>query len=175
MKRVLLLCALYLICAGAAQAVTTDPRIDATASRISGRSVTVGCYDRDEADAPYGLGAWGYVYLGTPYEYLDIEVCQGLLGILDHDATVPEWREALGALVLAHESYHLNIHKKNVDNEAVTECRAIRATAGTIRLLGGGEQLVATLMPFALAIHWRIAARYQDYYYPACRVPWWWT
>lgn len=100
--------------------------------------------------------------------------CRGAIGILDHSTKVASWKKALGALVIAHESYHLSAHMAHPDSEALTECRAIRATAGTIRLLGGDEATVKELMPFALAIHWRLSAKYPDYFFKSCRVPWWW-
>ena len=52
--------------------------------------------------------------------------------------------------------------------------RAIKRTGRTIRWLGGDDDAVGTLIPYALAIHWRIAARYQDYYLESCNVPNWW-
>ncbi len=158
----------------AAHQVTTDPRLNAVASRIAGHAVTVGCYERGEPGSPYAKRAWGYVYMGGNYEYLDQAVCDGAIGILDHDYTIDSWKMAVGTLVLTHESFHLNARVINPDSEAKTECRAIRNTGRTIRWLGGDNTLVGQLIPYALAIHWRIAALFQDYYLPTCRVPNWW-
>jgi len=154
--------------------VTTDPRLDAVASQIAGRPVTVGCYTHTEPEAPWAMGAWGYVYVGSSYEYLDETVCDGAQAILNGDQTVPLWKSAIGTLVLAHESYHLNRGVREPGNEAYTECHAIRAAGRTIRLLGGDNGAVGTLMPYILAMHWRISAKYPQYYFPECRVPWWW-
>lgn len=154
--------------------VSEDPRLNAVASTIAGHPVTVGCYAPDEFGSPASMGAWGYVYIGGDYEFMDEQVCQGALAIVTHDPRVPWWRQAVGALVLTHESFHLSLTAPDPGNEARTECRAVNNAGQTIRKLGGNDLLVGVLMPYVLAVHWRVAARYRAYYMEGCKGPWWW-
>jgi hypothetical protein len=148
------------------------PSLAEVAAQIALQPVEVRCYERGEAEDPWGVGAWGYVYIGIPVEHMAAEVCDGALGI--HDNSQPKWKQALGALVLAHESYHLNLQVLHPDNEARTECRAIKHTRETMLRLGASENQADELMPYALAIHYRIAAKYPEYNWKPCDVPWYW-
>lgn len=168
--------------AAAARATTSDPRYDRVSSIIAGRGPTdqthVLCYEHGEKDDPDTVyGAWGYVWLSdTTSVNIAEEPCNGLRGIVDHDAAVPLWEEALGATVLAHESYHQNLRlfAATRDNEALTECRAMRAFHATVILLGGDKALAETLWPFALAFHYRLEVRFPKYKM-ACRFPFYWA
>jgi hypothetical protein len=166
--------ALILVLPGAATAQRDpDATFDSVASLIAGREVHVVCLEDDEPGSPATVGAWGYVYLVGDNEFMAPEVCDGL-SALEGGAAAPDWKQALGALVLTHESFHLNQQVKEPGNEARTECRAIKNVRRTILLLGGDDGTYERLFPFLLALHWRIAARAQAYYYEPCRVPNWW-
>jgi hypothetical protein len=148
--------------------------LDAAATWMANSPITVRCMASDEPKSPASMDAWGYSFLFAPVIYLDSQVCDGALAIVHHDTTVPLWEEALGALVLTHESFHQRLDLKNRGNEAATECRAIRHTAYMIRHLGGSEGLEQELMPLALAMHFRIGAINEPYNDPYCKVPWYW-
>jgi hypothetical protein len=171
------LVALILAMPGAAVAQRDpDATLDRVASSIAGRPVVVVCLEEGDAGYPGDYGAWGYVYLWGDNEFMATEVCDGLYA-LSHNASVhnvPDWKQALGALVLTHESFHLNQQVKEPGDEARTECRAIKNVQRTITLLGADEGTYERLFPYLLALHWRIAARIQEYYYEPCKVPNWW-
>lgn len=148
--------------------------LDETVSYVSQGDAIVHCLTHTEKGAPWPQGAWAYVFLSHPDVYADVVVCDGALAIAHHDATVPLWEQAVGALVLTHEAFHLNLAFKNRGNEALTECRAIKHAADTMRHLGATEALVNQLMPIALAAHYRVGALYPQYNKKDCQVPWYW-
>jgi hypothetical protein len=168
------LVALILAMPGAAVA-QRDPvaLLDSVASSIAGRPVVVVCLDEGDAGYPGDYGAWGYVYLWGDNEFMSQEVCDGLLA-LTGGPPAALWKQALGVLVLTHESFHLNQHVKQPENEARTECRAIKNFTRTAGMLGASNEDAERLLPFALAIHWRVAAKAREYFYEPCKVPNWW-
>lgn len=168
----LVLACLYPAAAGARASYRVEPRLEGPASRIAGRPVEVRCYEHGEPDDPFDAGAWGYVYLWDPVEYQAKEVCDGALGIADNSA--PLWEQALGALALTHESYHLALRYRDRGNEAQTECRAIRHFGPMVGFLGGDQAKIEQLRPYALSIHYRIAAQFPEYNLKSCNVPFWW-
>lgn len=164
---------LALIVAASAHATTSDARIDAVASTFAQQRVQVLCYEKGEPDAPEWYGAWGYVRLHEPVEHMAPEVCAGALGLLNQDPAVPDWQKALGAMVLTHESYHLRKSLSDRGNEARTQCRTIRHVRYAMLMLGATEEQSQTLMGFALALHWRLAANVPKYNQADCKVPNW--
>lgn len=165
------------VAAAAAQATTTDPRLDTVASKIAGHPVQALCYERGETGDPFEwFGAWGYVWMGdTATLNLAAEVCDGALGILNHDPAVPYWKQALGALVVTHESFHQRLNMGDRGDEAATECRAVRHFRFTVQFLGGTPELATDLQAYALAMHYRLAWTFPQYGLRGCKVPWWWS
>jgi hypothetical protein len=166
-----------------ARATTSDPQLDYAASKIAGHPVRVLCYERGEvADRfhydPYTVdNAWGYVLAFIhDEENMAAEVCGGALAITNSEASVPLWEQALGALTIAHESFHQRLDLGDRLNEAKTECRAIRHFTHTVRLLGGTAEKAAELYPYAAAIHYRISFKQPNKFgLRDCDVPWWWS
>lgn len=152
-----------------------SPHLLAAAQKGHKQKITVNCHEPGDAGDPALYGAWGYVF-SFDHEniHLDKRVCDGANAIATDDPSVPDWQKALGALVVAHESFHQRLDLSDRLDEAKTECRAIRHFRYFVQFLGGSAELADRLVPFGLAIHWRIAARFQDYYLEACKVPWWW-
>jgi hypothetical protein len=171
----IILAVLALVFAGAAAATTSDPRLDEVSSRLAGHPTSVQCYARGETGDPFvDYGAWGYVYMADHLAVnLAAEVCEGAIAIANHDATVPMWKQGLGALVLAHESFHQRLNT-NRSSESATECRAVRHLTVTIRLLGGSAELAVALRPFAWAMHYRLLWLFPQYGLKSCKAPWWW-
>lgn len=156
------------------------PDLDAFASKFAMRKVSVEC-------TTYLLeawlsGAWGVVIpdptLGkaqkTMVEYDPI--CTGPLALNDPD--YPDWKKAIGVLVIIHESYHLR-HWSWASDEGRVECRAIRHFKVGVRLLGGSEELVEELYPVAYWAHQAVTSLTdawgkRPYWDPRCKVeaPW---
>ncbi len=182
MKNLVYLCAVLIaaVAAALAGAYAAPLTLSGVASRFAQRPVEVRCYEPGERTDdpryfdPSLIGAWGYVWIGDNVENMAPEVCEGALAIADPASSVAAWKQALGALVIAHESYHLRLNLGNRGNEAATECRAIRHFKYTVQFLGGSPSLAERLLPYALSIHWRIAARYPEYYQESCVVPNYW-
>lgn len=173
----LVLC--VLLFAGTANTATTSnpaPELDAIASSIAGQQVTVRCWV-DDQDPDYSADAWGYVYLWHTVIYLDPRVCAGALAVLHHEMR-PLWQQALGALVLTHEAYHLKqaLPYWRRQSEAQTECRAVKRVPQTLTDLGATPALADAILPWALAEHYKIAGLHMPdeappYDWPGCAVP----
>jgi hypothetical protein len=153
----------------ASEAVQLEP----VASAIAGRPLAVLCYRHGETGDPLLWGAWGYVDLMRPTINLSKEACDGALGIANRDMSVPLIQQALGALSLTHESYHLNIGLPfgRRASEAQTECRAVKRVRQTIVDLGASQPLADVLLPWALAVHFKKTTLSRSYDWPGCRVP----
>ena len=176
-----LVIALTLFLAWPAQGFTRPIALKPVASVFAGRTVNVRCYDADEEDSPYGMGAWGYVAVPTAqqhYEALDSRICAGALNV--NDVSLPVWQRSLGILVLTHEAYHLRKWGGSGD-EGKVECKAIRHWHVAAQLLGASPATMDELWPWTLAVHYRLTdyidplngnKPYDD---PACNVPDLWT
>lgn len=173
----LLLAAAALTASGrpvAAQPLVTDEsRLAPVASGIAGRPLTVLCYRHGEPGDPLLWGAWGYVGLFSSTVELSKEACDGALAIVDEDLSTPLVEQALGALSLTHEAFHLKLDLPFTRraSEAQTECRAVKRVRQTMLELGASAALADQLLPWALAIHYKKAALSEAYDWPACRVP----
>jgi hypothetical protein len=177
MKRLLVLvtvvaAALAFATAAAARPLSVEaPELKAVASAIAGQDLEVRCW-LDDQDEDYLADTWGYVFLEAPVVYLDPAVCAGAKALVA-GTMLPLWQLGLGALVLTHESYHLKtaLPYWRRGSEPQTECRAIKRVRQTILDLGASEALADSILPWALAIHWRITTLAPEYDYPHCRVP----
>lgn len=184
MRRVL---HLVLVAAFAAFFVPTDARpypvrlwdkadaLEPVASLIAGIEIDVVCYEPGADGDPLLDDSWGYVYLFWPQEHMSKDVCDGAYAI-GHGGGAPEWQQAVGALVLAHESFHLkqSLSWAQRASEAQTECRAIKRFRQTVLDLGGSVALADRLLPYALAVHYRLARLVDEYWHEPCKVPWYW-
>jgi hypothetical protein len=148
-------------------------QLEAAASAIAGRPLTVLCYRHGEPGDPLLWGGWGYVDLFRPTINLSKEACDGALGIVNRDVSVPLIQQAVGALSLTHESYHLNLSLPLArrTSEAQTECRAIKRVRQTMLELGASDGLADVLLPWALAVHFKKTTIARSYDWPGCRVP----
>lgn len=176
-KRAALLAALALILAPPAFASTEATSLEPVASAIAGQPLTVLCYEHGEESDPLVWKSWAYVRLFEPVVHLSREVCDGALAI-QSGAMLPLWEQALGALALTHEAYHLktSLAMWRRESEAQTECRAVKRVQATMRELGASPALVEALYPWAASEHFKISALNEEYDYPSCSVPgfeWW--
>jgi hypothetical protein len=176
MRRALALAALLALAlpAGAAALPRSvpAPELAPVASAVARQAVEVRCWG-DEFDPDYDAGAWGYVYLADPVIYVEPRACAGALALAS-GAMLPLWQLALGALVLTHEAYHLNVflpYERRGD-EAQTECRAVKRVRRTMLDLGAPPGLADAALPWALAIHYKVETLGDGAYnYPSCAVP----
>lgn len=171
-----------LILAVPASADPQEPRLPAgtespellakVASTFAMRPVFIRCETRPAWNSnPNAQGSWGYTFLFGDAAYLAPLACEGALH--EADLTWPAWTRALGALVLTHESYHMR-HWPWRAYEARVECQAIRHFRVAVQLLGGSAEEATNLLPYALSIHWRVAAKVPVYNLTSCRVPNYW-
>lgn len=105
---------------GAYPGTHEEPRLEAAASYVAGKPVSVWCADSREAwtalVVPFGgsPNANGFSFVGGTEAYFSVPVCDELL----------EWpRTSLGrgVLTLSHEATHL----RGVRDESATECAAL--------------------------------------------------
>ena len=159
---------------GAARSLAgEEPRLAPVASAIAGRPLSVLCYRHGEPGDPLLWGAWGYVSLFSSTVNLSKEACDGALAIVGGDASTPLIEQALGALSLTHESFHLKLDLPFARraSEAQTECRAVKRVHQTMLDLGASRALAEQLLPWALALHYKKVALAKAYDWPGCRVP----
>jgi hypothetical protein len=153
--------------------VTEQSRLAPVASAIAGRPLAVLCYRHGEPGDPLLWGAWGYVDLFSSVVNLSKEACDGALAIVDRDVSTPLIEQALGALSLTHESFHLDLDLPLArrSSEGQTECRAVKRVRDTMLDLGATPALADVLLPWALAVHFKKVALSKAYDWPGCHVP----
>lgn len=141
------------------------------ASAFASRPVAVVC--RSMVEDPTFVEAWGYVYAPAEdqYElYMHQTLCRSSLAV-DLDAPgVSDRYKALGAAVLTHEAYHLRRLPLN-NNEAKTECRAMRHYDVALALLGAEPETITRLLPLMLKEHFYLIAQVPAYGLKGCSVP----
>jgi hypothetical protein len=153
--------------------VSAEPGLEPVASEIAGRPLRALCYRHGEPGDPLVWGAWGYVALFQSTINLSQEACDGALAIAEHSVGTPLIEQALGALSLTHESFHLKLDLPFARraSEGQTECRAIKRVHQTMVELGATPALADELLPWALAVHFKKAALSKAYDWPGCQVP----
>jgi hypothetical protein len=131
----------------------------------------VRCPSRAEWDEDWASSfGWAYTNVRADYTVLGPAVCMGALGV--GSADVPAWQQALGALVLTHEAFHLR-HWRFRRNEGKVECQALANFRDATGRLGATATQAEDLYPYALALHdykVRVFPQYRD---PRCVIPPW--
>lgn len=154
-------------------AATRPTELSQLASVFANRYVKVQC-ETTEENPQLGInGAWGYVFVPTSQQgvtYVWDEACKGALAIASDDPVVTDYMKVNGIETIVHEAYHLRRVKGNQD-EALTECRAMRHYDIAFRLMGASEKVLDRLMPLALLDHWRFRARIPRYNRKGCDMP----
>lgn len=131
----------------------------------------VRCPSRTEWDADFG-SAFGYAYthLGRDYTVLSPTVCAGALGV--GSAAIPEWQQALGVLVLVHESFHLR-HWRWRRDEGKVECQALVYFREAATRLGATPVQAYDLYAYAIALHRYKASVFPQYRARGCPYTQW--
>lgn len=164
--------ALGLATGSTASNVAEPWRLKKVASVFANRQVYVWC--RTKEDDGTLSTAWGYVYVPTakqPYTTIDRDACNGALDIRDDNPRTSDFLKGIGAAVLVHESYHLRDIPGNQD-EARTECRAMRHYDVVLRLLGASDAMMDRLMPIMLIQHWYLRAWSEHRHWRNIDNPW---
>ena len=131
----------------------------------------VRCPSRAEWDEDWASSfAWAYTNLRENYSVLGPVVCTGALGV--GSAEVPSWQQALGALVLTHEAFHLR-HWRYRRNEGKVECHALANFRDAAQRLGSTAAQAEDLYPYALALHGYKVRLFSQYRDPKCAIPPW--
>jgi hypothetical protein len=131
----------------------------------------VRCPSREEwADDWASSFGWAYTNIRDDYTVLGPVVCSGALGV--GRADVPAWQQALGALVLTHEAFHLR-HWRFRRHEGKVECQALANFRDATRRLGATAAHAEDLYPYALALHEYKVRLFPQYRDPKCVIPPW--
>lgn len=125
------------------------------------------------ADPIWGSGpdvtrGWAYTHMLRDYVVVHPLLCAAAAHAADPD--VPLAERAAGVLVVVHEAHDVRRWTGRW-SEAKTECQAIRTLKRGARLLGASTALANDLLPYALALHLRMGARFAEYAAPKCRLP----
>ena len=131
----------------------------------------VRCASRAEWDADFASSVgWAYTNIRDEYAVLGPAVCEGALNV--GTANVPPWQQALGALVLTHEAFHLRRWRFR-RNEGKVECQAIVYFKDAAQRLGATMAEAEDLYPYALALHAHQVRLFPAYKDPKCVIPPW--
>jgi hypothetical protein len=161
-----------------AQAFVTYRKLDRLVSILAARPVRARCFTQREWDADRANSrALAYTLLRDPlhpnrvvdYTSLSPQICAGALAI-SGVGKASLAREALAALVLTHEAFHLRIWRLR-GNEAAVECRAIGYVRQTVQFLSRSAQLADVLLLYALVDHYAEELTVPAYADASCNLP----
>jgi hypothetical protein len=160
-----------LVLAPSASAYETPPKLAEVAHAYSLGVGEVRCASRVEWNADFvsALG-WAYTNIRDEYAVLGPSVCEGALSV--GTTNVPLWQQALGALVLTHEAFHLRRWRFR-RNEGKVECQAIVHFKDAAQRLGATAAEAEELYPYALALHAHQIRLFPAYRDPKCVIPPW--
>ena len=163
--------------APSALAYERQPELERVVAQLAGVPAEVRCPASDEwvADPIWGSGGdvargWAYTHMLKDYVVLNPLLCAAAAQATD--GAVPPAERAAGVLVLVHEAYHVRRWSGRW-SEGRAECQAIRTFKRGARMLGASPALANELLPYALALHLRMGARFKEYASPKCRLPVW--
>ena len=111
-----------------------------------------------------------YTNLRDDYAVLGPRACAGALAV--GTADVPGWQQALGTLVLVHESFHLRRWRYR-RNEGKVECQAMVYFEEAAQRLGATREQAHELYPYALALHLWQTSLFPQYRDPKCVLSTW--
>lgn len=154
-----------------ASAYDTPERLARVAHVYSLGVGEVRCASSAEWDADFASAlGWAYTNMRDEYAVLAPGVCAGVLNV--GTANVPLWQQALGALVLTHEAFHLRRWRFR-RNEGKVECQAIVHFKDAAQRLGATAAQAEDLYPYALALHAHQVRLFPAYKDPKCVIPPW--
>lgn len=157
--------------AGDARAYERPAKLNDVAKVYSLGVGEIRCPSSAEWNADFA-SAFGYAYTNMAEEYavLSPTVCSGAAGV--GSDRVPEWKQALGVLVLVHESFHLRRWRWR-RNEGKVECQAMVYFREAAVRLGASAAQAYDLYAYAIALHAYKVSLFPQYRDPGCRfAPW---
>jgi hypothetical protein len=160
-----------LVCAARATAYERPSRLNEVAAAYSLGAGEVRCPSAAEWESDFGA-SFGYAYtnLARDYAVLSPLVCAGARGV--GSPTVPASQQALGVLVLVHESFHLR-HWRWRRNEGKVECQAMVYFREAAAALGASEAEAYDLYAYAIALHVYKVSLFPEYRDRSCRFALW--
>lgn len=172
-RRALVLLSLLaaLVCAPLVRAFDTPVMLTDVARVYSLGVGEVRCPSSAELNADFAT-AFGSAYTNMRDDYVVLGplVCEGALNL--GNPAVPLWQQALGALVLAHEAFHLRRWRFR-RSEGKVECQAIVHFKDAAQRLGATAAEAENLYPYALALHAEKVRLFPSYGDPKCLIPPW--
>lgn len=131
-----------------AKAAYSDTRLDAIASAIAGKPVTVSC-GSDESDwtttektAGYTFNVDGFTYVSRPTIYLSPRICDTIEADLHEGPTaVGDYWNGLAVKVFIHEATHQALASSD---EGLVECQAFKNVRLYAPLFGYTKTVVQT-------------------------------
>jgi hypothetical protein len=160
-----------LVLASSVRAYETPAKLEDVAHVYSLGVGQVRCASRAEWDADFASAlGWAYTNIRAEYAVLGPLVCEGALNA--GTTNVPLWQQALGALVLTHEAFHLRRWRFR-RNEGKVECQAIVYFKEAAQRLGATPAQAEDLYPYALALHAHQVRLFPAYKDPKCVIPPW--
>lgn len=160
-----------IVFASSATALETPAKLSEVAHVYSQGVGDVRCASSSEWDTDFSSAvAWAYTNVRDEYTVLGSRVCAGALGV--GTANVPLWQQALGALVLTHEAFHLRRWRFR-RHEGKVECQAIVHFKDAAHRLGASEAEAENLYPYALAFHAHPLRLFPQYRDAGCVIPPW--
>jgi hypothetical protein len=131
----------------------------------------VRCPTRAEWNADFGSSvSSAYTNLRDDYTVLGPPACEGARAL--GDPLVPAWKQALGALTLVHEAFHLR-HWRFRKDEGKVECQAMVYFKDGAQRLGATAEQAEDLYVYALALHARQVRLFPRYGDRSCKLPPW--
>ena len=157
-----------------AAASPAPPELRTFATQVARRAVRVSC--PSDAEWRWHLNlvgrVLGYAWSGrTIVAWLAPNACRGARAVSRGNTKYSERKRAMGVLVLVHEALHLRSWR-HADDEAAVECAAIRRFKRSVIQLGGTQEEAQRLWPWALALHWWLVRRHDEYWRRSCPVLW---
>jgi hypothetical protein len=149
----------------------TPRRLNAVAMVYTLGVGEIRCPSVDEWNADFASSfGHAYTHMASDYAVLSPLVCEGALGV--GSAEVADWKEALGVLVLVHESFHLRRWRWRRD-EGKVECQAMTYFRDAAMRLGSTPTHAHDLYAYAIALHFYKATIFPQYRDDGCVItPW---
>lgn len=172
LARLAALVAVLLLVPASASAWTSPPSLNAVASWLAQREVTVRCLTKYESERDFvisGFGAAAYVDFAPDGGPADFTVVGWpWCDVLIHPERYGPKRFAIAVLILVHESGHLRgSNFPQWDDEALVNCWAARRAGAVAQLRFG---LSTEARPWFEALIWRIySAQPEAYRFSACK------
>jgi hypothetical protein len=163
--------AIALTLPAATSAYDKPARLNAVAMVYSLGVGEVRCPSAEEWNADFASSfGYAYTHMSDEYAVLSPLVCAGALAVGNPE--VSDWHEALGVLVLVHESFHLRRWRWR-RSEGKVECQAMVYFKDAAVRLGATPAHAYELYAYAIALHEYKVGVFPQYRDHTCRAAAW--